>query len=218
MKKLIISLTLILTLVVNMFSQDFIGNITSNFIWRGKMISDKISVQPILYFDKGDSILMHEVGTFSSFTLDGSYKEVDLYYKLTYKWLFVSITDYMFDTNNILNYDKNTTNNALEPAFGVKISNLSLSFNTFIWGADKDSVNKQFYSSYIEASYLIKNVNLFIGFTPYKSIYADKFSVVNIGTTFTKNVIIDKFTLPISSTLMLNPNSKHIFANLTFSF
>jgi hypothetical protein len=217
MKKIFVLLTLMM-LYINGFSQDFTGNVTSNFIWRGKMLCNKISVQPIIYLNHGDSICSNEIGTFSSFSLDGSYAEVDLYYKLTYKKIFVSVTNYMFDINKPFDYNKHTTSNAIEPAIGVYLFNLCLSFNTFVYGADKDSLGNQYNSSYVEACYYFKYFNLFCGITPYKSIYANSFAIVNTGIALTKKISIDKFVLPISTVLMVNPTSKQIFVNLTFAF
>jgi len=221
MKKIIILFTLftLFTLSIGAFSQDFIANLTSNFIFRGKMISDKINVQPIMYFSKGDTILTNEIGTFSSFSLDGSYKEVDLYYKFTYKWIYLTITDYMFDINRFLNYS-NTSTNVIETTLGFKSNSfpIVISLNSFIWGNDKDINNKQLYSSYAEACYAFKNVNLFCGITPYKSFYANKPAIVNVGISMIKNLVIEKLSIPITTSIVINPDVKQIFANLTFIF
>jgi hypothetical protein len=197
----------------------FNANVTSNFIWRGQNLSDKISVQPIIHFTKADSLWTNEIGTFSSFALDGSYKEVDLYYKVAYKSLYLMVTDYMLNVDDVFNYS-DSTNNILEASLGYSFKfPLTLSYNVFVWGWDKDENDNQLYSSYVEASYLIKNINIFCGVNPYKSFYADGLAIVNLGLTLTKEINVNSsYSIPISTTLMLNPDSKKLFANLTFTF
>jgi hypothetical protein len=222
MKKLFIILVVIFSSFIS-YSQEgdthFNANVTSNFIWRGQNLSDKISVQPMIRFTKADSLWTNEIGTFSSFSLDGSYKEVDLYYKVAYKSLYLMVTDYMLNVDDVFNYS-DSTNNIIETSIGYSFKfPLTLSYNIFVWGCDKDENNNQLYSSYIEASYLIKNINIFCGVNPYKSYYADELAVVNVGMTLSKEVNINpSYSIPISTTLMLNPDSKKLFANLTFTF
>jgi hypothetical protein len=222
MKKQIIILLMILSSVLS-YSQEgdthFNANVTSNFIWRGQLLSDKISVQPIIHFTKADSLWTNEIGTFSSFSLDGSYKEVDLYYKVAYKSLSLTVTDYMLNTDDVFNYT-DSTNNIIETSLGYSFKfPLTLSYNIFVWGWDKDENDNQLYSSYIEASYLIKNIILFCGVNPYKSYYADDLAVVNLGMSLSKEININSsYSIPISTTLMLNPEAKKLFANLTFTF
>lgn len=56
----------------------------------------------------------------------------------------------------------------------------------------------------------------FIGETGY---YGDKIGVVNLGLTASKGIpITDKYQLPISVSLITNPNSKKIFAVFAISF
>ena len=222
MKKLFIICLLILSSIIS-YSQEgdthFNANVTSNFIWRGQNLSNKISVQPIIHFTKADSLWTNEIGTFSSFSLDGSYKEVDLYYKVSYKSLYLMVTDYMLNVDDVFNYS-DSTNNIIETSLGYFFKfPLTLSYNIFIWGWDKDENDNQLYSSYIEASYLIKNINIFCGVNPYKSFYADDLAIVNVGLTLSKDININtSYSIPVSTTLMLNPDSKKLFANLTFTF
>lgn len=223
MKKLFIILVVIFSSFIS-YSQEgdthFNANVTSNFIWRGQNLSDKISVQPMIHFTKADSLWTNEIGTFSSFSLDGSYKEVDLYYKVAYKSLYLMVTDYMLNVDGGVFDYSDSTNNIIETSIGYSFKfPLTLSYNIFVWGWDKDENNNQLYSSYVEASYLFKNINVFCGVNPYKSYYADELAVVNVGMTLSKEVNINpSYSIPISTTLMLNPDSKKLFANLTFTF
>jgi len=220
MKKLFFVLLTFLSL--NVFSQEgdthFSADLISNFMFRGQQISDKIQVQPTISFTKSTESSDYEIGTFSSFALDGSYKEVDLYTKYTYKNLSFTATDYMFNTKNIFNYS-DSTDNAVEVSLSYNFEiPLTLSYNTFIWGYDKDIKGKQLYSSYFEATYTFLNAEAFIGVTPYKSYYANKCAIVNIGLTLTKDLPIGEYELPIKTSIIVNPNSKSIFANLGFTF
>ncbi|MDR3061231.1 MAG: hypothetical protein LBU57_03840, partial [Dysgonamonadaceae bacterium] len=96
---------------------------------------------------------------------------------------------------------------------------LSLSWNTNFAGYD--AVNEKgdvLYSTYVEASYpfSVKDIALegVLGITPWKSIYANGFSVVNISLKGTKNIKIADYTLPVFAQLVLNPNKED--ASLVF--
>ena len=96
---------------------------------------------------------------------------------------------------------------------------MSVSYNIFLYGYDKDIVTgKQLYSSYIEASYIFQNATVFCGMTPYKSFYADKLDVVNLGITLSKEILQEMYPIGLKTSLIVNPDSKHVFANVTFSF
>ena len=103
---------------------------------------------------------------------------------------------------------------------------LTLSANTFVWGWDKADNNnnlvfdgKQLYSTYLEASYLFKShILVFAGVSPYQSRYSNGFGLVNTGVTLSKAITIDKFVLPVKTSIVVNPYTKVVYGNVTFSF
>lgn len=97
---------------------------------------------------------------------------------------------------------------------GTNAFPVSASVNYNFYGADPDN------SWYFELGYsgLHRQVNydLFIGATPGKGIYmpdgSDGFNVVNVGATLTKQIsITDHFSLPVSGSLVVNPQAENIF-------
>jgi len=65
--------------------------------------------------------------------------------------------------------------------------------------------------------------NIFIGATTGKGIYlpdgSDNFSVVNLGLSLSKAVTVtEAFSLPITASVITNPQAKNIFFVVGFSF
>lgn len=92
------------------------------------------------------------------------------------------------------------------------------------WGADQDTSGNQQYSLYIEFGYGFKykavDVSLFAGFTPIDAdedkgesgFYGDTAGFVNMGLTASKEITItDKFSLPVSASLIANPMAENLF-------
>ena len=56
------------------------------------------------------------------------------------------------------------------------------------------------------------NMNIEAGFTPWESMYSDKFNVVNIGLSATKDIkITSNFSLPIFGKLIANPYEEQLY-------
>ncbi len=81
-----------------------------------------------------------------------------------------------------------------------------------------------FYSSYLELSYPFKckglDFNVFAGGTPNKAdtkkdesgFYGNDPGIVNLGFTVSKDLpITEKFSLPLSASLITNPQAQNIF-------
>jgi len=90
---------------------------------------------------------------------------------------------------------------------------LALSWNTFFGGADFNAEGKRANSTYISAVAPFKlggvDMSLELGVTPWEGLYADKFNLVNIDITGTKEIkVTDSFTIPAFSKVVLNPAAK----------
>ena len=93
---------------------------------------------------------------------------------------------------------------------------LSISWYTTFAGNDYRETGKRAWSSYCELSYPfnVKDVNLSIeaGFTPWESFYSNKFNVVNVGLSATKELkITSNFSLPIFGKLIANPYEEQVY-------
>jgi hypothetical protein len=140
------------------------------------------------------------------------------------------VTDYdwNFNHSNYFNYKNNETGHMLEGTAGFTGTDafpISIAWNTIFYGFDKKTADssRQAFSTYIELGYTKGIVNLFFGFTPWTGLYNNygttnfdpgegrkKFSIVNIGASVSKSLIIsDSFSLPLKATLLVNPSASY---------
>lgn len=208
-----------LTVISNVNAQFSIGtDIVSNYIWRGVQQDTNSkgspNVQPYLSFTAG----RFTIGSWGSYSILGTVKEVDLYATLAISDLFsVTLTDYnwLFSGGNYFDYSGHVIEGSLNYA-GVENFPLSVSLNTMLLGADKknDGVT-QAYSTYFELGYPIaKNVKIMLGGVADESanFYTNGMAVTNISLKAGKSIeITDKFSLPVYGVLGVNPNQKDAF-------
>ena len=74
-------------------------------------------------------------------------------------------------------------------------------------------------SLFTEADYTIKNLTIVVAGGNKYYTAKDAYNLVNVGFKIVKNAVItDKFTVPITGQLMYNPNSRHMYYAVGFSF
>lgn len=204
------------------------SDLVTNYIWRGLIFSNKPNLQPYLAFtnDKGN----FSVGAWGSYSLVDYYSEADLFVSNTIGLFTFSIWDYFLMTeqanNKYLNFDKETTSHLVEAVIsfnGPESFPIELVASTFVYGSDRNINGDNYYSTYFEAGYPFKwkanNLKLFIGMTPKEGLYAPDIAVVNIGVKNSRQIkITDKFSMPISGSIILNPNTENIFFVLAITF
>jgi len=233
----IITLSMVLSLAIGAKAQgDSIkvtADIVSSYIWRGtvgnaykgNMFSPNF--QPTIAYVKGPL----EIGAWGSTDFAGTYKESDLYLTLTFGNLAITATDYFFPdvsgtttaVPRYFTYDNKLTAHIIEASASYKISDkvpFSILVATMVYGADKSATDatKQNYSTYIELGYAFKRFSAFAGLTPSNGYYGagygkvDGFNAVNLGIKATRNLkISDKFDLPLTGTLGINPQSEMLY-------
>jgi hypothetical protein len=197
------------------------GDFVSSYVWRG-LWSAGVSIQPTA----GLSVGGFSLSAWGSTDINGGYKEVDFTAGYSIAGLSLAITDYWWAGEKrykYFNFDSGTTDHLFEFTAGytlpVEKFPLSLTWNTMFAGADiktGEDENKRAYSTYIEAKYpfAIKDIKLdaSLGLTPYKSLYAEKASVVSVGLKATKEIkITDSFSLPVFGQIIANPQMEDIF-------
>ena len=115
-------------------------------------------------------------------------------------------------------------NNEIDLSLEYEYKNLTLYFNNYFTQTEDEPFKyfnyrengKRAWSSYCELSYPfnVKGVNLSIeaGFTPWESFYSNKFNVVNVGLSATKELkITSNFSLPIFGKLIANPYEEQVY-------
>ncbi|MEI6050179.1 MAG: hypothetical protein WCS03_14845 [Bacteroidota bacterium] len=196
-------------------------DIVSRYIWRGLEIGHAPGIQPALSANwKGFTL-----GAWGSYKLTGAGgQETDFYLSKSVSFVTVSVWDYwsFCDTTatDFFNYRNNTTAHLLE-AQVLFSGGETLPFNFlasyFFHGADPSR------SIYLELQYVhkldIANLVVFAGYQAKGTYYASKTGFVNIGCTVKKSIpVTDRFSLPLSLSLIVNPavNSTWLVAGITF--
>ncbi len=205
------------------------ADLASRYIWRGIKFSTAPAIQPyISYTYKGFT-----AGTWASYAfVDDASQEVDLFLSYNYSIFTFTLNDYFFvldplgNYNDYFDWDKNTSSHYLEGIFEVSgIKNLPLRFlaGVMFLGGDIDANQDRQFSTYLEFAYnfKIKNTDaeLFVGFTPFEGFYSNGFDFTNIGIKASKEIeITQKFSLPLSGALIMNPADKTVMFQAIVSF
>lgn len=211
---------------------DISADLMSRYIWRGLNLGGSSpSIQPNIEYTYSN----FTAGIWGAYSPNNAItsQEADLYLSYTIaNMVSITATDYFFpkeDTlNHYFNYDKNKTNHIIELSakfLGTEKLPLSLFVATNVYGADakKNNGDNQF-STYIELGYNF-NINetacsAFIGLTPNNpdgskgesGFYAPNAGVINLGLTASKKIkITDAYSLPLSASLITNPQAENIF-------
>jgi hypothetical protein len=197
------------------------GDLVSSYVWRGAYCGG-VSVQPALSFSASGFSLTAwgSVGFLSPAYVD----EFDFTLGYGIGNLSLAITDYWFAYRgeeewvpDYFNYKSDETAHMFEGTLGYDFGPLALSWNTFFGGADfKFSDGERAFSTYIEASAPFKvgdyGLKLELGVTPWEGLYADKFNVVNIGITGSKEIkVTESFTVPAFTKVIFNPAAKQTY-------
>jgi hypothetical protein len=244
MKKSILFFSLLL-MPLYAFNQDSLSrfdlsaDIASRYIWRGMALSSSPAFQPGIACTLGN----FEIGSWASYTFAlEPLQEVDLYLAYSVSGLTFTVYDYYnpFEiadtTENYFDWNGKTSRHILEGSIAWSgIGDLPFTFllATMFYGNDRDSVFydderddevKNLYSTYFEASYTFslkdgKEFNVFAGITPFSGLYAEKFALVNLGCSLMKEIkITDNFSLPITGSLVINPDARKVYGVLAISF
>lgn len=213
-------------------------DVMSRYVWRGTDFGGSPSIQPgIEYSNAGFS-----VGAWGAYATNVTgVQETDLYISYTYKEMFSLIfTDYFFPDELVdykyFDFDKSTTGHILEVTLsfsGTTQFPLSMFVATNIWGADAKKTNTNGtagdieYSTYAELTYSFNHFDLFMGCNltsidkekGESGFYGDYIGIVNLGITSTKVIsITNKFKLPLTASLITNPQSEKIYLVAGISF
>lgn len=213
-------------------------DLMSRYVWRGTDFGGSPSIQPGIEYSKAGLT----VGAWAAYATNlPGVQEADIFVSYTFKDMFsLTVTDYFFpdEINDYKYYDfeAKTTGHVLEAALsfdGTERLPLSVMVATNVWGAGAKKINDDGtdgdiqYSTYAEISYSFKKIDLFLG-TNLTSVerdkgesgfYGDYIGIVNLGVSSTKEIeITEKFSLPLTVSLITNPQAQKIFLVAGFSF
>mgnify|MGYP002639652514 CR=1 FL=1 len=213
-------------------------DLMSRYVWRGTDFGASPSIQPGLSFNKWGLT----VGAWGAYATNlPGVQEADLYLSYNITDMFtLTFTDYFFPDEingyKYFNYKEASTGHIFEGSIsfnGTEKFPLSVLLATNFYGADARRLNDDGttgniqYSTYAELSYAFKYFEAFMGFnltTPdadkgEAGFYGDSFGVVNLGVSAAKDIqITEKFSLPLTASLITNPQSEKIYLVVGFSF
>jgi Bacterial protein of unknown function (Gcw_chp). len=194
------------------------ADIVSSYVWRGAY-QTSAAIQPAM----GLSVSGFTLSAWGSVPFTGGVKEVDFTASYEIAGLLFAINNYWWagegDYKYFMYESKRTTHlfeGSVEYTLPVEKLPLTFSWNTIFAGGDYPEDGCRAYSTYISASYPFKiktvDLGLSLGLNPWKSIYAEKFSVIHVGLKASKELkITDSYSIPISGEIIINPRNEDIF-------
>ena len=217
-------------------SIDFTTNVDiySRYLWRGMQNGNSPAIQPTIKLTYKNFSFGAWGSVQASDAANTSLPETDLFASYTLPLGFsITFNDYFVSADeahlgNYLEYNPDKGSyHQIEGCIGYTgptkfpISVLvGYTFHGAEWSSTSSAnMNK---SIYAELSYPIKNLTLIVGggnkyYTTTKA--KEDFTAVNVGAKIVKSLVItDKFTLPITGQIMLNPNTKCMYYTVGFSF
>ncbi len=185
----------------------------SNYIWRGSKLGTGPAVQPSVKFISGGFTL----GVWGSFDAQG-YAEADPYLSFSFPFgLSLGLTDYYYPGTKVFDFTEATGSHALEINAGFATGGLALSANYIVneaGGAASAGGDK-----YFQAAYSFEKFNLFVGAGDGWHTSTGKFNVCNIGLGTSKEIVLsDKFSIPVTGQVILNPEREQFYLVVGFSF
>ena len=200
---------------------DIGADIMSRYVWRGLDYGASPSIQPYIELAAGD----FAIGAWGAYTTNSyAVQEMDLYASYTFNDIIsVGLTDYFFP-DEIFAYDYFEYGSDYQHVIEAMASfNCSESFPLSIM-AGMNLVNDPDKSVYFELGYSLSVFDVFLGAG--NGLYTiedfgddDVFGIVNLGITTVKNIeLTDNYFIPVSASLITNPQAKGIHLVFGISF
>lgn len=187
------------------------ADLMSRYVWRGTDFGGSPSIQPYIEMSAGDFVL----GAWGAYTTNQpGAQEADLYTGYSLGDAFsLTVTDYYFPMDDMSDeYFDFDNNHSIEVSGTFTMENFSLLAGKFLAGADDESL-------YFEAGYDFGVANIFAGAGDNAYTSDGEFAVVNIGLGTSKDIkITEHYSLPLSGSLILNPESESLFMVVGVSF
>ncbi|MEI7525134.1 MAG: hypothetical protein WCJ95_12430 [Mariniphaga sp.] len=177
------------------------ADVVSSYIWRGSK-AGAFSIQPTVKYTSG----IFSVGGWGSGDLTtGAPEETDLFAALAFKSGFsLGVTDYHYNTSKLFA----SKVHAFEANVGYAVGKFSIAGNYIVNTASGTLGDDK----YFEAGYQFSTVKLFVGAGDGWYTNDGTFQACNIGITTTKTIkISESFSIPVTGSIIVNPNKEQIF-------
>ncbi|TCO09274.1 TorF family putative porin [Natronoflexus pectinivorans] len=191
----------------------------NRYVFRGVDFGDGPSLQPTIEFTSGG----FTIGAWGAFgTGNGiltNFNEADLYASYDFDFgLSLGATSYYYPGSSWFELDKGVSSHALELNLGYEVSGLSLSAN-YIVNDSSDGAGSEGGDMYFEIGYSGGIFDVFFGAGDGWHTTNGNLQVVNVGIGTSKEIkITDTFSIPMSGSLILNPNTEQFYIVVGVSF
>ena len=175
------------------------ADLVSSYLWRGTRFGNGAAFQPVLEYSRGGFTL----GAWGSYGFaDGEFSEADLYTAYAFDFgLSLGLTKYYFPGSSFFQGNAH----AWEINGGFAKGPFSLSANYML----NEGAGSAGGDIYLEVGLTTGPVSWFAGAGDGWHTPDGKFSFCNIGVTGSKEIkITDTYSLPVFSTLVLNPKTE----------
>jgi uncharacterized protein (TIGR02001 family) len=189
------------------------ADIYSNYIWRGSKLGTGPAFQPTVKFNAGGFTL----GVWGSFDANG-YAEVDPYVSYAFPFgLSIGLTDYYYPGLEVFETSDTAGSHALEINAGFTLGGLSLSANYIV--NEAGGALSSGGDTYIQAGYAFEKFNISLGAgNGWHTADPDKFSICHIAVGTSKTInITETFSVPVTGSVILNPDKEQLYVVVGFS-
>lgn len=201
-------------------AQDFSTGVDlySTYVWRGVAYAGP-SVQPYVEFSSGGFTL----GAWGSQGIGvaggNGFQEMDLYAAYSFDFgLSLGVTDYYYPGTPYFTYDGDDASHAIELNGGYSIDNFSISAN-YIVNESPGGAGSAGGDMYYELGYSFEPVSIFAGAGDGWHASDGDFALVNVGLSTSKEIqITEEYALPLSGSVILNPDTEQMFIVVGASF
>jgi len=190
------------------------ADIVSNYIWRGTKLAVGPAIQPSVSFT-ADNFEIGAWGSFSFTSIEGAESDIYLSYSFPFG-LSLGLTDYYFPGSMYFDFSDTTGSHALEINAGFSAGGFSLGANYILNEAgDAGSAGGDMY---FEAGYDFNAFNIFIGAGDGWHTSDGEFGICNVGIGTSKEIkITEDFSVPVSGSIILNPEQEQFYVVIGFS-
>lgn len=185
----------------------------NRYVWRGVEYGSSPSIQPTIEFTKG-VFTIGAWGAYATGSSDGNgyYAEADLYASFAFEnGLSFGLTDYYYPGSSWFEMDKETSSHAFEFNIGYEIGKFSLGGN-YILNDSRYGAGAEGEDMYFELGYGSGPFSAFLGGGDGWHTTNGDFQICNIGVGTKKELkITDTFSMDLSGSVILNPNTEQLF-------
>lgn len=190
------------------------GDLVSSYVWRGVKFGNGPAIQPYVEMNAGNFTL----GTWGSVNLtDNEAAEADLYASYTFDFgLNVGLTDYYYPGTDYFNYSSTSGSHGFELNLGYEHSGLNISANYML--NEAPAAGTAGGDMYFQLGYGFDQFGIFAGAGDGWHTSDGNFNVSNIGINVSREITItDQFSLPVSGSAILNPDTEQYYLVLGIS-